>query len=117
MEFYHKCLGGELRFQTVGESPFSKKMPVKMKKAILHAVLTCENFVLMGSDLVSEKGLMKGNTMAIVLNCTDEKEIRSCYKRLSQGGEQTYPLEITFWGTLFGCLTDKYGNYWLLNLS
>jgi PhnB protein len=117
MEFYHKCLGGELHFQSVGGSPSSKKMPEKMKRTILHAVLICDNFVLMGSDMVHDKGLVKGNAMAIVLNCTGEKEIRSCYKKLSENGEERYPLKINFWGTLFGCVTDKYGNYWILNYS
>ena len=39
----------------------------------------------------------------------------SDYKKLSKDGEQTHPLENTFWGALFGGLTDKYGNHWLLN--
>jgi PhnB protein len=117
MEFYRECLGGELHFQTIGESPLSKTMPVKMKKLIVHAVLTNENFVLMGSDMTHDNGLVQGNAVAIILNFTNEKETRNCYKKLSKGGEQTYPLSISFWGILFGCLTDKYGNYWLLNYS
>lgn len=117
MNFYKKCIGGELSFQTIGESPLSKKMPAKMKSCILHAVLTNKHFVLMGSDMVSEKGLLKGNAISLVLNCKNEKEIRGCYKKLSQGGEQTHPLENTFWNALFGGLTDKYGNNWMLNFS
>lgn len=88
-----------------------------MKKYILHAVLTNKDLVLMGSDMVSEKGLFKGNAVSLVLNCTSEKEIRACYKKLSQGGEQTHPLENTFWNALFGGLTDKYGNNWMLNYN
>ncbi|MCC6290117.1 MAG: VOC family protein [Chitinophagaceae bacterium] len=117
MIFYKKCLGGELSFQTIGESPLSETMPVKMKNCILHGVLTSKAFVLMGSDMVSESGLLKGNAVSLVLNCTGEKEIRALYKKLSQGGEQTYPLENTFWNALFGGLTDKYGNTWMLNYN
>lgn len=117
MVFYKKCLGGELSLQTIGESPLSETMPAKMKKYILHAVLSNKEFVLMGTDMVSESGLLKGNAVSLVLTCSSEKEIRECYKKLSQGGEQTHPLENTFWNALFGGLTDKYGNTWLLNYN
>ncbi len=117
MVFYKKCLGGELSLQTIGESPLSETMPAKMKKCILHAVLSNKEFVLMGTDMVSESGLLKGNTVSLVLTCSSEKEIRECYKKLSQGGEQTHPLENTFWDALFGGLTDKYGNTWILNYN
>lgn len=115
MTFYQKCLGGELSFQTIGESPLSKKMPARMKNCILHSTLSNGNLLLMGSDIVSEKGLLKGNAVSLVVNCKSENEIKACYKRLSQGGEETHPLENTFWNALFGGLTDKYGNTWMLH--
>jgi PhnB protein len=117
MKFYQKCLGGELVFQTIGESPLSEKMPKKMKDCILHATLTNGSLVLMGSDMVGENGLIKGNAVSLTLNCGSEKEIRSCYKKLSAGGKPTHPLEDSFWGALFGGLTDKYGNHWLLSYN
>lgn len=117
MEFYHQCMGGDLRLQTLGESPVPPPLPDNMKKAILHAELKCGHFILMGSDMVHNEHLVKGNAMAIVIYCTSETELRDCYNKLSQGGKQTHPLKITFWGTLFGSLTDKYGNHWLLNYS
>ena len=40
MNFYQRCLGGELAFQTVGESPLSDHMPAQMKDCILHSTLT-----------------------------------------------------------------------------
>ncbi len=117
MTFYQKCLGGKLFFQTVGESPLSDKMPKKMKDCILHSTLSNGNLLLMGSDMVSENGLIKGNTVSLTLNCDSENEIRSCYKKLSNDGEQTHPLEDTFWGALFGGLIDRFGNHWLLNFD
>jgi PhnB protein len=115
MTFYQKCLGGKLYFQTVGASPLSEKMPGKMKDCILHATLTNGSLLLMGSDMVSENGLIRGNATSLSLSCGTEKEIRTCYKKLSAGGQATHPLEDSFWGALFGGLTDKYGNHWLLN--
>lgn len=115
MTFYKECLGGELVLQTIGESPMADKMPVKMKESILHSTLTKDNLVLMGSDMCDENGLIKGNSVSLMLNCSSEEEIKACYANLSKGGEATHPLEQTFWGALFGDLTDKFGNHWLLN--
>jgi len=115
MTFYKKCLGGKLQMQTIGQSPLAKQMPSKMKKCILHSSLVKNNFVILASDMVGESGLAKGNSISIMLDCESEKEIRSVYKKLSQGGKQTHPLELTFFGSLLGDLKDKYGNTWLLH--
>jgi PhnB protein len=117
MTFYKECLGGELIFQTIGESPLSEKMPKKMKDCILHSTLTKDSLILMGSDMVSEQGLVKGNNVSLSLNCSSEEEIKNCYERLSNGGLQNHPLENSFWGALFGDLTDKFGNHWILNFE
>jgi PhnB protein len=115
MLFYKKCLGGKLVFQKIAKTPLAKQMPAKMKTMILHASLTKKDMVIMASDMVGEKGLTKGNSVSIMLDCDSEKELKSVYKKLSQGGKQTHPVEITFFGSLLGGLTDKYGNTWLLH--
>jgi len=117
MTFYKQCFGGELVLQTVGESPMADKMPPQMKKSILHSTLTRGSLVLMGSDMVSDRGVIRGNTVSLMLNCSSEEEIKNCYSNLSNGGEATHPLENTFWGAVFGDLTDKYGNHWLLHFQ
>jgi len=117
MTFYKECLGGQLSMQTIGESPMSDKMPQQMKDCILHATLTSGGAVLMASDMVADAGIVKGNTVSLVLQCASEEEIRNSYIALSTGGHATHPLEFTFWGALFGGLTDKYGNHWLLNFE
>lgn len=117
MTFYKECLGGQLSMQTIGESPMSNKMPQQMKECILHATLTSGSAVLMASDIVADTGLLKGNSVSLVLQCASEDEIRNSYTALSTGGHPTHPLEFTFWGALFGGLTDKYGNHWLLNFE
>lgn len=117
MAFYKECLGGELVLQTIGESPLSDKMPEEMKECILHATLTKGDLILMGSDMVSEQGRIKGNAVSLMLNCSSEEEIKRLYQKLALGGKATHPLEITFWGALFGDLTDKFGNNWLLHFD
>ena len=115
MVFYQQCLGGQLFFQTIGESPLSEEMPKKAKDLILHASLTNGNLLLIGSDMASETGLIRGNAVSLILNSGSEKELKSCYKKLSAGGQVTHPLKKNVWGAIFGGLTDKFGNHWLLN--
>jgi PhnB protein len=117
MNFYKKCLGGELVLQTIGESPMADKMPSKMKESILHSKLTKGDLILMASDMVGENGLIKGNAVSLMLNCNSEEEIKTYYVNLSADGQATHPLEISFWGALFGDLTDKFGNHWLLHFD
>ena len=117
MTFYKECLGGKLSFQKIGESPLSDKMPNEMKDCILHSTLTNGSLILMGSDMVSEKGLVKGNAISLSLTCNSEAELNACYKKLSAGGKKDHPIENTFWGAMFGDLTDKYGNHWLLSFD
>lgn len=115
MSFYADCLGGKLSLQTIADSPLSDAMPSDMLQSIVHSTLVRDNLVLMGSDMVGEKGLIRGNAVSLMLNCANEEEARACYEKLSAGGEATHPLHISFWGALFGDLTDKYGNQWLLH--
>lgn len=115
MIFYRKCLGGSLFVQTIGESPLAERLPPLMKKAVLQATLICEGFTLVGTDMVGEQGLVKGNTMALMLQCTSEEETHRYYNALSSGGIKTQPPIYNYWGALFGDLTDRYGNQWLLH--
>lgn len=116
MTFYKECLGGELLFQTVGESPVSEQLPAKMKECVLHSTLTSNHIILMGSDM-SPETLIKGNAVSLMLNFSNEEETRRVYAGLSKGGDASQPLEIMFWGALFGHLTDKFGNQWMFNFD
>lgn len=117
MIFYKNCFGGELFFQTVGGSPQSEKMPKQIKDCILHASLTSGNMVLMASDMVSEDGLQKGNNVSLSLSCSSLAELEDYFARLSEDGKVTHPLEDSFWGGIFGGLTDKFGNHWILSFN
>lgn len=117
MTFYKGVLGGELSLQTIGESPMADKMPSSMKEFILHSQLKNGALLLLGSDMVSEKGLQKGNSVSLMLNCSSEAEIKNWFEKLAAGGQVDHPLENSFWGALFGDLTDKFGNHWLLHFD
>jgi len=114
MTFYQECLGGELDMQRIADSPIAVQMPAKMKECVLHATLTSDHIVIMGTDLAPH-ALIKGNANSMILTFNSEEETRLTFKKLAEDSEAAQPLEITFWGALFGNLTDKYGNHWLFN--
>lgn len=115
MTFYQQCFGGELTFQGLREAPLTAKLPEKMKDPVVHASLMREGLVLMGSDMVDEKGLIRGNSVSLLLNCSNEKELKEYYQKLSEGGKGGHPPDRNDTGALFGDLTDKFGNNWLLH--
>jgi PhnB protein len=117
MTFYQKCIGGVLGFQTIGDSPLSKEMPDKMKRSILQGTLRKGMMTLIGSDLVNNIGLIKGNSVSILLNCENEKKASVLYKKLSIGGSQIQHLEVNHFGILMGGLTDRYGYQWIVQCS
>lgn len=116
MHFYQQCLGGRLAFQAIADSPLAKGMPPHMQQWILHATLTNGDTVLMGSDMVPDEGRIRGNALAMMLDCNSRQEAEQVFEALSgDGGTVLHPLENTFWGALFGDLKDKYGNTWLIH--
>jgi len=113
MTFYQACLGGVLTMQTVGGSPMENEMPPEAKQQILHASLTNNGLVLLGSDMAGGEEVVKGNTISLSLNCNSEKEIATFFSNLASGGQIVHPLHEFFAGTM-GTLTDKFERDWLL---
>ncbi|WP_133271517.1 VOC family protein [Hymenobacter radiodurans] len=114
MTFYQQCLGGELMIQDVAGTPAAEHMPANAQNGVLHASLTNGNMILFGSDAGGQK-ITRGNTVSLSLNCSSEEEITTWFRKLSDGGKVTMPLDDTFWGAKFGMLTDRFGIDWLLN--
>ena len=82
MTFYKECLGGELVMQKISESPMAARVPSEMGVKILHSSLTKENLILMASDMMGNN-IVKGNSIALCVNCSSDDEINSFYKNLS----------------------------------
>lgn len=116
MTFYKECLGGELVMQKISESPMAARMPSEMGARILHSSLTKENLVLMASDMMGNN-IVKGNSVALCVNCSSDEEITTFFSNLSKDGKIVEPLHQSFWGAIFGTLTDKFGVTWIFNYS
>ena len=114
MTFYKKCLGGELKFVTVGESPTGSQMPASAKDKIMHSTLEKGNILIMASDWLAPTGApIKGNMIRLcIASSTGKQEIEGYFSKLSKDGRVSYPLKEEFFGT-FGGFTDKFGIEWM----
>ncbi|HEX6224340.1 MAG TPA: VOC family protein [Chryseolinea sp.] len=115
MSFYRRCFGGELSFQVLGDCPGADRLPLPMRLTILQATLVNDQLTLVGSDMVGEQGLSKGNSVSLMLFCSDEEELKACYKKLISGGKIIHRPGKTYWDALFGVVQDRYGHQWLLS--
>ncbi|SCY41614.1 VOC family protein [Flavobacterium caeni] len=113
MSFYRDCLGGDLVLETVGDSPLGARVPCSFKSLIVQATLVRGDWTLVGSDMADENGRIKGNAVAMLLQCDSAEQASRTYGKLASGGQQTHPLGASQWGWT-GDLIDKYGNHWIV---
>ena len=118
LEFYKSIFGGNIEIMTWSEAPDEvcggAEKKAAIKDNVMHGCLTNESFMLMAADSVQDPS-QAVNSTHLSFNCTSVDEIDSLFKKLSDGGTITMPLDNTFWGARFGMLTDKYGVPWMLN--
>lgn len=111
-DFYKSVLGGELTLTKVSDSPMAKYMSDKQDN-VFHAQLKNENIILLGSDMVGEEGLKKGNTVVLTLQCSSKDEAEKYFGKLSEGGTVGHELAEQEFGTI-GDLQDKFGTDWFV---
>src|SRR5438445_797092 len=81
MTFYKDCLGGgELTFQTVGDSPMAKEMPKESHAKIMHSTLKKDDFMLLAGDMMRDKAII-GDNVALALDCENEKELMEIFSK------------------------------------
>lgn len=117
MTFYQECLGGELTFQTVAETPMADQCPAGMQDHIMHSMLVKDGAALMATDMTQSEGVKTGNDMAVSINFESEDAINTCYSKLSSDGKVIKPLKESFGNSLFGVVQDRYGKVWMLNFE
>jgi len=114
-EFYVQALGGEiLQVMTYAQAPGMDDEALKDKVMHLHLVAGGVTFYM--ADQVREK-IQRGNGMDLNLEFETEEEARSAFEKLSAGGKVIMPLEMQFWGALFGRIEDKFGVHWQINTA
>ncbi|MDP9076476.1 MAG: VOC family protein [Bacteroidota bacterium] len=117
MTYYQEILGGDLVLSPIAGSPIENMCPPEIKDHLMHACLKNGSAVVMGTDLTGPGGYIKGNDVALLINCTSEEEINRLYEKLSAGGEIMDPLKEQFWGDTFAAVKDKFGITWMVVLG
>lgn len=115
MNFYKKCIGGELNLMRAAGSPMETEVPQGMKEKIIHSSLTKGNLELFAMDSFSPGELVTGNAISLSIECENEAALRKLVLELSEGGKIIMPVEKPFWGGFYAMLTDKYGIRWMLS--
>jgi len=112
MEFYRDALGGELEFQSYGDSPGGAE--AENPDWLMHASLSGGLAGLMGSDVASASD--RAAKVELSLSGTDEDALRKAFDALASGGTVKMALARQFWGATFGSLTDRFGVDWMVNV-
>jgi len=108
--FYKSVLGGEfenLMYFKDGPMKFTEET----KDKIMHIEFNFNGTKIMGSDNV--QNLESGNNFSLFLNFEDLDDMKEKFHKLSEGGKVIMPVDKTFWGSMFGMFTDKYGTGWM----
>jgi PhnB protein len=117
MEFYKSCFGGELAATKVKDSPAKDFMPASQHEKIVNARLRNGKLEISASDwLRPAQTPIRGNTVCLYLSGGTLEELKTRFKRLSEGAEVTDPLKEQFFGT-YGALNDKFGVRWMFQID
>lgn len=117
MTFYQACFGGELTFQTFGESPMASQCPTGKEGHIIHSSLKGNDFLFMATDMTPPEGFKSGSEVSLAISFDTESEIRKVYGLLSQKGKIIDDLKESFWGSIFAVVQDKFGKAWMLDFE
>ena len=117
MEFYKTVFGGKLELSTFGEAGMTDH-GVKPDQ-IMHASLETDGGItLMASDAATGfRDYVAGTNMSISLSGENEEELTGYYKKLVDGGKEEQPLTKAPWGDTFGMCIDKFGIFWMVNIT
>lgn len=115
MEFYRDVFGGTLTLNTFGE--YGQPDAPEADK-IMHGMLETDlKFTLMGADVPPGMEHNPGDNITVSLSGDDGDELREYWRKLSDGGTVTVPLERQVWGDEFGQCVDRFGVPWMVNIA
>jgi PhnB protein len=115
IRFYHSVLGGTLEVLRFKDLPAEEGIPISSswKEKIMHSSIAFEDGnALYFGDSWEESPVTMGNNYTIHLQVHTGEEVYGLVKELSVGGHVTMPAGKTFWNSVYGSLTDKFGICW-----
>ena len=120
MNFYHRCLGGELTLTKLGETPMREKFPPDKHQRVINAHLKSGAIEISASDWMAspEFDPVPGNTFAIFVTGNAAEEMKKIFDRLKDGKNNTRLQELHEMPFgLYGQFYDKFGVQWIFKCT
>jgi PhnB protein len=113
-KFYEKAAGGKIEVMMPHEgSPAEAHAPPEWKKKILHARISFDGHILMGSD-APPGHFQKQQGFSVTLHVDDVAGAEQKFKALSEGGSVNMAFAPTFFAKGFGMCVDQFGIPWMV---
>ena len=120
MNFYHSCLGGELKMSKLGDSPIKDHLPAEKHDRIINAHLKSGSIEISATDWMAspEFDPIQGNTFAIFVKGSDYDEMKRVFDKLKDGenNSRLQDLHDMPMGK-YGQFYDKFGVQWIFVCS
>ncbi|MFK0249138.1 VOC family protein [Amycolatopsis azurea] len=118
MEFYRQVFGGRLELGTVAD--FGSPDAPDADKVMHSRLDTPAGCTLMAWDFPDDRPghppYRPGNNVALFLGGEDSA-LRQYFRKLSEGGIVTLPLERQVWGDEPGSVVDRFGITWMVDIG
>ena len=117
LAFYRDALGATVdriaRFKEAPEQPPGASAEHADK--VMHASFRVGDSQLMASDGMAD-GTTQFKGFALSLDYADVAQARRAFDALAQGGKVVMPMDQTFFATIFGMVTDRFGMEWMVGV-
>jgi len=114
--FYEKTFNSKIQLSmTYGDAPAGAPVPPDAKDLVMHTSMPLGSIILMGCDTPPGQSQALGG-FQISVSTPEEAEVKRLFTALSEGGSVQMPLAPTFWTSLFGMCTDKFGIAWMVSV-
>jgi len=116
-KYYAQSLGGKIdAMMPHAGTEAEQHVPAEWAKKIMHANMTLNGTVLMGSD--APPGHYKTpQGFSVSLQVKTAEEAERAFHALEKGGTVQMPIQQTFFAVRFGMLTDQFGIPWMINCA
>jgi PhnB protein len=119
LDFYRDALGAQvemlMRFTDSPEPPGGACAPGNEDK-VMHAAFRIGDSVVMASDGMAAGGQPEFKGFSLSLNLADEGAARRVFEALSKDGKVVMPLDRTFFASIFGMVSDRFGVQWMVGV-
>ena len=115
LNFYKGIFGGEIsEIMRWKDAPGDAGLPTDQGNKVMHSTFKSPSVNFMASDARPTTQYGVGR-ISLSIATKDVAEGKRVFDSLANGGEVEMPFDKTFWGAMFGMLTDKYGIDWMVN--